>query len=218
VDHYEVVTSDVVPASAADFAGATQLKPPTPAAPGATQSLNLAFNLRRYVAVRAVDDQGNVGRVAVVDRQVAGGGTGGTGNGGGGGTNNGGGGNSSGGCADKLAPRSAISRRALRARRRGIKVSGTSRDRGCAGLKRVDVVIAKLSGRKCRFAGSGGRLSHRRKCSRLGLIHAHGTRKWRLNLNHQMPPGRYRIVASGLDKKGNREPRRSANTITVRIK
>jgi hypothetical protein len=222
VDHYEVVTSDTPPASAADFAGAAQLKPPSPAAPGATQSLNLGFALRRYVAVRAVDDpapgKGNVGRVALVDRRpdTGGGGTGGGNNNGGGG---GGGNNAGGGCTDKLAPRTTISRKKVRgSRKRGIKAGGSSRDRGCAGLKRVDVVIAKLSGRKCRFVSSRGRLSHRRKCSRLGLIHARGTRTWSLNLKHKMPRGRYRITASGLDKKGNRELRRSANTVTVRIR
>jgi hypothetical protein len=189
-------------------------------APGATQSLHLAFALRRYVAVRAVDDQGNVGRAVLVDRRpdTGGGGTGGNNNGGGG-NNNGGGNNAGGGCTDKLAPRSAISRKKLRAsRKRGIKVSGTSRDRGCAGLRRVDVVIAKLSGRKCRFVGSRGRLSHRRKCSRLGLIHARGKLKWSLNLKHKMPAGRYRITASGLDRKGNRERQRRGNTVTVRVK
>ncbi|MEA2435512.1 MAG: hypothetical protein QOF65_68 [Thermoleophilaceae bacterium] len=220
VDHYEVVTSDVPPKSAADFAGAAQLKPPTPAVPGATESLNLAFALRRYVAVRAVDDQGNVGRVALVDRQPpAGGGGGGTNNGGGGGTNNGGGGNTPGGCTDKLAPQSSISRKALRAsRKKGIKASGTSKDRGCAGLRRVDLVIAKLSGKKCQFVRSNGRLTYRRKCRRLLLIRVHGTGKWSINLKRKMPPGSYRMTASGLDKKNNREHQRGGNTINFKVK
>ena len=220
VDHYEVVTSDTQPATASDFASAAQLKPASPAAPGSPQSLNLAFNLRRYVAVRAVDDQGNVGRVALVDRGAPG--AGGTNNGGGGGTNNGGGGgsnNGGGGCSDKLVPQSSISRKKLHtSRKKGIKAAGSSRDRGCAGLRRVDVVIARLTGKKCQFVRSNGRLTHRRKCRRLLLVKAHGTRSWSINLRHKLRAGRYRITVSGLDKKGNRELRRSGNTRNRRLR
>jgi hypothetical protein len=43
-----------------------------PKAPGERESLSLpASGLQRYVAVRAVDDQGNVGRMALVDRGAA---------------------------------------------------------------------------------------------------------------------------------------------------
>ena len=216
VDHYEVVTSDTPPASAGDFSGAAQLKPASPAAPGSPQSLNLAFNLRRYVAVRAVDDQGNVGRVALVDRSAPG-----SGGAGGGGNNNGGGGgsNNGGGCTDKLTPQSSVARKRLHvSRRRGIKAAGSSRDRGCSGLRRVDVVIARLSRKKCQFVTSRGKLTHRRKCRRLLLIKTHGTRSWSIDLKHRLPRGRYRITASGLDKKGNRERQRRGNTINFRIR
>jgi hypothetical protein len=191
----------------------------SPSAPGATQTLDLKLQLHRYVAVRAIDEQGNAGRAALVDRRPPDGGGGGGSNGGGGNNNGGGGNNNGGGCTDRLAPRTTIARKKLRAsRKRGFKVSGASRDRGCAGLRRVDLVIAKLSGPKCRFVRSGGGLTHRRRCARLVLIHARGARSWGLSLKHKMPSGRYRITASGLDKKGNRELRRSANTVTVRIR
>jgi hypothetical protein len=214
VHHYEVVTSDV-PVNATDFSGAAQLTPPPAqlAAPGAPQSLNLAFALRRYVAVRAVDDQGNVGRLALVDRTPGAGNPGG-GNPGGG---NPGGGNP-GGCTDRRAPASTIRGRALRIRRSGIKASGGSRDHGCAGLRRVDVIIAQLTGRKCRFVRPRGGLTHRRDCRRLVLIKARGTRKWSINLKRKLPRGRYRITASGLDKKGNRERQRRGNTANRRVR
>jgi len=39
---------------------------PAPGAPGATQTYAVPGGARRYVAIRAVDDQGNVGRPAAV--------------------------------------------------------------------------------------------------------------------------------------------------------
>jgi hypothetical protein len=65
-DHYQVVTSDA-PISASNFDQATTLSgPPTPAAAGTTQTYALPANAKQYVAIRAVDDQGNVGRPLVV--------------------------------------------------------------------------------------------------------------------------------------------------------
>jgi hypothetical protein len=65
---------------------------------------------------------------------------------------------------------------------------------------------------------ANGRLTHRRKCRRLLLVRTHGTGKWSINLGRRMPSGRYRMTASGLDSKGNREHQRSGNTINFRIK
>ena len=65
---YEVRTSDS-PIDEQSFASAEALTgAPDPAAPGTTQSYAIPAAAKRYVAIRAVDDQGNVGRVAVVDR------------------------------------------------------------------------------------------------------------------------------------------------------
>ena len=66
-DHYQVVTSNN-PINEANFAAADPLiGAPAPAAPGATQTYVLPGAAKRYVAVRAVDEQGNVGRPASVD-------------------------------------------------------------------------------------------------------------------------------------------------------
>jgi len=67
-DHYEVVTSDA-PITAANFASADPVSgAPDPAAPGTFQSLDLPPSAGRYLAVRAVDEQGNVGRAQTFDR------------------------------------------------------------------------------------------------------------------------------------------------------
>jgi hypothetical protein len=105
---YQVATSqhEITPAnfdSAESLDGA-----PAPAAAGSSQAFTLP-GTERYVAIRAVDDQGNVGRPAVIDtRPPTGGGGGGTGGGGGGGggdnpggtTGGDGGGDGSGGSGD----------------------------------------------------------------------------------------------------------------------
>jgi hypothetical protein len=223
VDHYEVVTSDVA-IKGSDFGQAATVKPATIAAPGADQTLNLDFALRRYVAVRAIDEAGNAGRPDLVDRTAATSGSGGetggnSGNNGGQGGNGGSGGGTSGCKADKLAPRSSISRRALHAAGRHFSVRGHSRDRGCARLRRVYVAISKRASHgKCRFLTRNARLSHRRSCKRPHQIRAKGTRGWSLRIARKLPRGRYKLVVRALDRKGNREGARKGNTLTFRVR
>jgi hypothetical protein len=66
-DHYEAVQSNS-PISGANFESATPLTgAPAPAAPGTSQSMALPAVHDRYVAIRAVDEQGNVGPVATTE-------------------------------------------------------------------------------------------------------------------------------------------------------
>jgi hypothetical protein len=67
VDHYEVVTSKHR-ITAHNFGRKRSLSVPIdPAAPGSVQSLHVPADALRFIAVRAVDDQGNVGRPLVFD-------------------------------------------------------------------------------------------------------------------------------------------------------
>ena len=66
-DHYEVVQSN-------SRSPATTSRPPTrsagapaPAAPGTSQSFAIPANPKRFIAIRAVDEQGNVGRIALIE-------------------------------------------------------------------------------------------------------------------------------------------------------
>ncbi|MDQ3728087.1 MAG: S8 family serine peptidase [Actinomycetota bacterium] len=66
-DSYEIRTSDS-PIDEGNFDAATELAgAPDPAAPGTSQSFDFGAGTLRYVAIRARDEQGNVGRLAVVD-------------------------------------------------------------------------------------------------------------------------------------------------------
>jgi hypothetical protein len=66
-DHYEVATSNT-PIDGANFSSAQQVSgAPAPATAGTTQSMSLPSSPGRYVAIRAVDEQGNVGPVATIE-------------------------------------------------------------------------------------------------------------------------------------------------------
>ena len=89
-DHYEIVTSDS-PITPVTFDQATPLAgPPPPAEAGTNQTFAVPAGARRHVAIRAVDDAGNLGAVHDFDLG-SGGGSGGGGSGGGGAGSGGGG-------------------------------------------------------------------------------------------------------------------------------
>ena len=60
---YEVVQSDG-PITAANFAAAEPIAAPAPAPAGHAQAVPLPADPQRFVAIRAVDEQGNVGPAA----------------------------------------------------------------------------------------------------------------------------------------------------------
>ena len=72
-DRYEVAQSDG-PIDGADIAAAQPVgAAPDPAEPGTDQAVLLPAPVKRYVALRAVDEQGNVGRTVSVDTAAGGG-------------------------------------------------------------------------------------------------------------------------------------------------
>jgi hypothetical protein len=66
-DHYEVVASDGEISARSFRAEQNVPNPPTPGDPGTTQSMAVPTGSQSY-GIRAVDDQGNRGRLAVVSR------------------------------------------------------------------------------------------------------------------------------------------------------
>jgi hypothetical protein len=63
---YELVTSNR-PIDESNFGSATPLPAPAPAAPGTRQSFPVPDGVQRYIALRARDEQGNVGRPVSFD-------------------------------------------------------------------------------------------------------------------------------------------------------
>jgi Ca2+-binding RTX toxin-like protein len=71
-DHYEAVTSGS-PITPQNFDSKDQLdSEPTPGAAGDSQTYDVPVNAKRFVAIRAVDESGNLGPIKVLDRGTSG--------------------------------------------------------------------------------------------------------------------------------------------------
>ncbi len=107
-------------------------------------------------------------------------------------------------CADRVAPGSTIVR--VRGRRRSVRVNGTARDRGCAGLKRVSAAIKRKVGKgRCRFLRRSGDFGPKRLCSKHRFIPAKGLSTWSLTVRGRLPKGRYVVQTRARDRSDNLE-------------
>jgi hypothetical protein len=184
---YQLVTS-AVPIAASSFARARRLRvTAAPAAAGTIQRLTLPRRgLERYVALRAVDEQGNVGPVAELDRSAA---------------------------RRVRTPASSCLALApvslLHARGRSV-LTGSVTDRSCktAQVRLVRVSVERSAGRgQCRFVlSTRGRLSSPRRCSAPVYLSARllGGGRFALRLG-QLPRGRYSAVSIAIDGAGRTE-------------
>jgi hypothetical protein len=125
-------------------------------------------------------------------------------------------------CLDGAAPQSKFDRKRVRTSRGALSFRGTSSDRGCKKAKagkvsRVEIAVAHLEGKKCRFVRRGGGLTATRSCARAVYLRTRGGRKWSVSLRGSFPSGRYRAWVRGRDARGNVEKRAKRNTITFRI-
>ena len=115
------------------------------------------------------------------------------------------------------APRSSISRPALRATRRALRVSGRALDLEClrqrlpGRVKLVQLSVSRKAGRRCVFLGRSGRLSKPRSCrrplfvkARLGRVRR-GKVPWTFRHSARLRPGKYIVRARARDTRGNVE-------------
>jgi hypothetical protein len=132
-------------------------------------------------------------------------------------------------CIDGAAPSSRFARREpVAATRRGIRLRGTARDRGCrtrgTSVKRVLVAIMKRQGRgRCRHLQPSRRFSGTRSCRRPTYLRARGRTSWSYVVKRRLPPGTYTARSRGLDVAGNVERKRrrsgrSRNFLTFRVR
>jgi hypothetical protein len=129
------------------------------------------------------------------------------------------------GCNDKLAPVSRFTRGGVRiSRKRGLRLRGTARDRGCSGaVARVTVATAKRVGRgRCRYLQTSGRLGRRTSCRRPTYLAARATARWSLRTSRPLPAGTYVVRCRAIDAAGNVERKsrrrgRLRNFVTVRV-
>jgi hypothetical protein len=134
-------------------------------------------------------------------------------------------------CPDKIAPVSRTGRTKLRVGKTRLRVSGTSRDKGCkstntitgAGhVARVDVSIAKVRGKSlvhCRFLKANGKLTGNRRCRKPVLLPAKGLERWSLRFAAKLPRGSYRLVVRAVDRARNKEkPAKGRNIVSFRVR
>jgi hypothetical protein len=121
-------------------------------------------------------------------------------------------------CSDTFTPRSRFrgpNRRdshhsPLRAGRRGLSLRGRAVDADCRGKRgpvaRVEVAIARISGKRCRYLDSKGQFTAPASCSvPRGFLRARGTSSWRFSKRLKLAPGRYRAFSRAVDPAGNTE-------------
>jgi hypothetical protein len=217
---YELVSSDSKPDGATFDQGNPIPVALKPGDPGAQQAIELGGSLQRYLALRAVDDQGNVGPVHVLstrdplpgsppglDPSIA-------------------------PCSDRKAPLSSIKVPVTASRKkRRLAVSGRTADTGCKTAAErnalaTSISLAKREGRKCRFLQSNNRLGKRRSCSKPVRLRTKGKYslkrlklEWSYKAKLGLPRGTYLVRAFGADQSGNVERRvtkRNSKTFRVR--
>jgi hypothetical protein len=110
-------------------------------------------------------------------------------------------------CADVHAPRSHFARRgAVRLSDHGLRLRGRASDRGCAGLRRVTIALARHQGAsRCRYVSAAGRLRRAVRCSEPEWIAADGRRRFELRIPRALPRGTYTAHVRAVDRSGNVE-------------
>ena len=205
VDHYEVVESNSALTGANFDQGfpvpSAQLNKSI-AAPGGVQKLTLGGRLLRYLVIRAVDEQGNVGpvaRVRVAGKLAPHGGV----------------------CGDTRRPESKVVREWTKLSRSGLVVKGGANDHGCTKLsqaKRLNALLVsisiarKLGPRICTFLERDGKFSPPRSCSKPIYLRAKGKYSakfhrlvWIYRKKVKLKPGTYLIADHAVDQSGNVE-------------
>jgi hypothetical protein len=123
---------------------------------------------------------------------------------------------------DRLAPRSKITRKSLKATRAGVQLAGTSADFAPAGLApnlaNVSVTLGRRVGKQCRFARASGAFGPKVSCQRTSYLPATGTTTWTFLFRHRLPAGRYLAWIRAVDSAGNRERKaKSRNLVTFKL-
>lgn len=120
-------------------------------------------------------------------------------------------------CRDRTEPSSRIDRRRSRITRGSVVLRGSASDTACgedASVRRVDVAVARLAGRRCAFLTRRGRLARPSSCSRPRFLRTQTpsgqSSRWVFRQGRlELPAGRYAAWSRARDGAGNVEPRRS---------
>jgi hypothetical protein len=128
------------------------------------------------------------------------------------------------GCVDRAAPVSRVSKLKRSSGKHGLRLSGTSRDRGCGAkgvgkVARVRVAVARdLGHHKCRFLRANGRFRKTEPCGHGHYLQAKGGSHWTLTFKRRLPAGRYVVRVRAIDAVGNNERGNPRNVRFVRVR
>ena len=126
-------------------------------------------------------------------------------------------------CRDKVAPVSRFTVSKSRLTRRGVRLRGTSSDRGCASgrgaLSRVAVSVGRAVGKRCKFLKANGKFGPATSCKRTVYLPAKGTTRWTFGKKVRLPRGSYKVYVRGIDAAANYERKlRRGNFLRLRVK
>ncbi len=121
-------------------------------------------------------------------------------------------------CTDHSAPVSYYSRGTGRTKRRGkrLKIGGTVAEKGCSGVAKVAISVARIQGKRCRQLGSRS-LGRTMSCSKRKFLKAKvksrgsGRYRWSFASKHGLPRGRYIALVRSVDHARNLERRKQAH-------
>jgi hypothetical protein len=113
-----------------------------------------------------------------------------------------------GACVDQTAPVSRYTAKAARSAARNHVLRGTASDVGC-GVDRVDVSVAKRTGKRCRFLAPNHRLARSASCSTPNWMPAKGTTTWTFRMPKKLAAGTYVVSTRATDFAGNAQQVRS---------
>jgi hypothetical protein len=113
-----------------------------------------------------------------------------------------------GACVDQTAPVSSYTAKQARSAARNHVLRGSASDVGC-GVDRVDVSVAKKSGKNCRFLATNHKLARSASCAKPRWLHASGTKNWTLRMPKRLAAGTYTVTTRATDFAGNTQALRS---------
>ena len=136
-------------------------------------------------------------------------------------------------CGAKGLPRASVSRGTLKASRRsGLRSSGRAIGFRCVANRRrpgkvgrVEMSIARKSGKRCRYLGSRGRLGPARSCTKLEYVRTKlgrqrgGKVAWSYRTRSKLPRGTYQLRVRAVDSTGTVDQKlRRYGRKTVRVR
>ena len=108
-------------------------------------------------------------------------------------------------CSTASRPGVRVTKRSARGRK--LRLRGRATATRCprpAKVRRVQVAVQKLAGKKCRNLTKTGRLARKGSCKKRIFRKARGTRKWTFAPKRRLARGRYRVLVRAVDAGGRR--------------